>query len=448
MSSYLTYLRRSKVKLPIWCGISIAHIPFGKRPGIGKDYADRQKEILLYSKLDINGKKDFIYKKFFDVFQHSINNIPFYNRLYNSHGIATKDLKCFDDIKNVPIIKKADLINISIEERSAEVKGRFMVNTGGSTGEPLYLYMDPKRFSNEWAHIHYFWNKIGYTPTCLKLVFDGRSDVSEGIQYDFVRNSIRYDIYSDHSRSISKLKTIMQKYDITHLHGYPSAIYDFACYCEKNEVEFVKQLSKSLKGVFLTSEFPNPVYRKKIEDLFHVKTQSFYGHTETCVMAYETQKFEFEVLQTYGYAECSKVGEEQHLVGTSYYNFASPLIRYDTEDVILPKSSDDLSILKSFSITKGRSGEYILDANHKKIPLTGLIFGRHHSIFEIAKYVQLEQKSAGSAIIYFVPHDTADLYDLEGMFDSSNVLITFEFIMLQEPILTKSGKVSLLVKTL
>lgn len=447
MKRLLTKLKNCNTELPIPIGQFLSYIPFKYRPGIGRDYEQQRQAIDLFKHASIEQKKDYIYHHFYRVFKHAYENIPFYNNLYQKAGLSPKSIKRFEDIEKVPIITKDDLINVPLEKRSYPIKNRTLVNTGGSSGKPLSFYMDPKRFGNEWAHIHHIWSQLGYKPHKLKLQFDGRSKVKNLVQYDFVRHSLRFDIYADPEDVVKKLLPISKKHEIEYLHGYPSAIYNFAIFCHNNAPRLQKQLKKSLNGAFLVSEFPNPHFRKGIESIFRIPTQSFYGHTETCAMAYEKEKsFTFNILQSYGYAEAvPSQSDGYNLIGTSYFNFASPLIRYDTEDGISAIERKK-GILQKFQITEGRRGEFILDTNNKKISLTGLIFGRHHKIFEYAKHVQVKQEKPGKATILYVS-DTIKKIDAKNtdLFDTTNINIDFEFKKIEQPILTKSGKQKLLV---
>jgi len=196
----------------------------------------------------------------------------------------------------------------------------------------------------------------------------------------------------------------------------------------------------------LTSEFPSRHYRNTIEEVFLAPTQSFYGHTETCIMAYEGEPFLFRTLQSYGYAEVENINDSSCLVGTNYFNFESPLIRYNTEDIVGDVDLES-GVLKTFRITKGREGDFILDKNQVKIPLTGLIFGRHHRIFNYCKHIQIKQEIPGTAIVYYVEGiKSINEEDAYQYFEVSDVAINFVFKSLKSPILSKSGKVNLLIK--
>lgn len=444
MKRVLNYLKQNRLPIPIGLGIKLSKIPFGKRPGIGKLYEIQKKAIHSYSKYTALEKQEFIYRNFYKIFSYSYNEIPFYNKIYKEANIQPSDVRTFFDIQHVPIISKFDLLNSSLEDRSSPLKNRLLVNTGGSSGKSLSFYMDPNRYGNEWAHVHDMWSKFGFKPTDLKLSFDGRAKVSNKIVYDFVRNSLLYDIYADPKVLSVQLIKILERYPIKYLHGYPSAIYEFALYCSTDNV-LLNMLKKSLKAAFLSSEYPSPHYRDAIEKIFGIPTQSFYGHTETCVLAVETERFEYQTYQTYGFAESVEIESKNHLVGTSYFNYASPLIRYDTSDLISPTNIEN-GILNYFKIEEGRLGEYLIDKDNKRIPLTGLIYGRHHDLFNVSEHIQVCQEKPGSALILYVSKQEIPLDIIKTMFNSDNINIDFKFKHLTRPVLSSSGKTNLIVK--
>ena len=135
---------------------------------------------------------------------------------------------------------------------------------------------------------------------------------------------------------------------------------------------------------------------------------------------------------------------KDELIGTSYYNQASPLIRYNTNDEVTDIVRDD-GILQSFKMKGGRSGEFVIDREGKKINLTGLIFGRHHELFNEAKYIQVKQIEKGIIEIHYVS-DGLSVDKAATLFDSNNVNMDISFVQRDEPVRTVSGKVGLLIK--
>ena len=199
--------------------------------------------------------------------------------------------------------------------------------------------------------------------------------------------------------------------------------------------------------MFLGSEFPSPVHRKKVEELLSCSSVSWYGHTERAVLAYEKdEQYTYNPFVSYGFSEAIKNQQDDFsLVATSYYNYASPLIRYDTSDLIDPNIQDGL--LVDFKISSGRNGEYILDRHSNKIYLTALIFGRHHSIFDYVQHIQVKQNEVGKAIFYITSSENYSHEYLIDKMDLSNVDLDFSFEVIQSPIKTAAAKVPLLIRS-
>lgn len=444
--SIAIFLKNNLKNIPPSLGKWINTIPYSKRPGIGEIYSKRQLDIVDVNNYTITEKQNFVLKRLKILVDFAYDNIKFYKEYYDQQGFHPSELINFNDLHKIPIITKSVLNNYNIEERSFKKKGRYIVNTGGSAGTPFGFYIEPDSMGHEWAHMHSIWEKIGYNCADLKIVFGGRSDVKNCVEYDVVRNHFAIDIYASYDVVCNKLKNIVKKHKIKYLHGYPSSIYDFAVYCEINEPKLVELLKKNLKGAFLGSEYPHKHYRDKIEEVFSIKTISWYGHTERAVLAYEKNNaFEFEPFLSYGFAEAIKDEKDDfNLIATSYYNFASPLIRYNTEDIVeQPLLSE--GILKSFKVLNGRSGEFIIDKEGKNINLTGLIFGRHHELFNYSKFIQIKQLSNGKIEIYFVSNNLSEK-DASKLFDNKNLNFDISFKKIDEPIRTISGKINLLVK--
>ncbi|MER2998501.1 hypothetical protein [Pontibacter populi] len=444
--SLAVFFKNNLKNIPPHIGTLINKVPYSYRPGLGKIYEKRKAEIETFdTSKDVLKLKEFIFTRMYEITNYAYHNIPFYKEYYDTHNFIPASLRCFGDLQKIPIVNKGILRNYNVEQRSALRKSRYIVNTGGSSGTPFSLYIEPESMGHEWAHMHHIWGKLNYKPSDLKLVFGGRSDLKELVEYDVIRNHFAVDIYASYSDVSKKLKKVLTKYEIKYLHGYPSSIYDFAVYCRDYDTELKEKLSNMLVGAFLGSEYPQPHYRKVIEDTFGVKSISWYGHTERCVLAYEKNApFVYAPFQTYGFTEAVESDEDHNLVSTNYYNYASPLIRYNTEDIISDLTYEG-EILNSFKITKGREGEFVIDKSGKKINLTGLIFGRHHDLFNFSKFIQVKQIEKGKIEINFVS-ETLREEEAERLFDTRNLNFEVKFVKRIEPYRTSSGKINLLVK--
>jgi len=395
-------LKSTIEELPPCVGRSLARLPYGWRPGFGKVYRERIAEISMVAEMAVEQKREFALKRVRSIVEYAFARVPFYQDLYQKEGLDPRDIQCFEDIQRIPVVTKTILNAWNLERRSSAAPGRYLVNTGGSSGSTLAMYIMPNSIGHEWAHMHRIWAKLGYRQSDLKFAFGGRDVGSAPLQYDSLRHHFWVNIYRPNAEIAQAMKAVLRKHIVPYVHGYPCAIYDFACYCESEDSELVAMLKQQLRGGMFGSEFPAPIYRDKIESVLGVETVSWYGQTERVVLAWEErEKFAYSPFLSYGFAETGQDGTtgKTKLFATSYYNTASPFIRYDTGDEVSPITQND-GILEEFRVEAGREGDYVIDRNRKKISLTGLVFGRHHEMFDHARFVQVAQDQPGHVTIY------------------------------------------------
>lgn len=428
-------------KMRVHLGCLLNRLPYRLLPYIGRIYGAAQKDIDSFE--NQNRKQEIIFDRVRGIVEYAINNNKFYQDFYASKGFTIDQLRSFEDIDKIPIVTKQELMNVDIEMRSSVRNNRYLANTGGSTGRSFSLYKTPELKIKEFAYFHRIWKKLNYEKHDLRLHFVGRNQFVGIYRYDFIENSIQVSVNTPFEDILGAIRNDNLK--IRYLHGYPSVLYEFALFCKEHTVDFeLSGLNKNLKGVFLKSEYPFKCYRDEIESTFGVKTLSHYGHTETVALAYEAYTpFIYDVLQSYGYVEVSLVENDYRIIATTYDNYASPLIRYDTEDIVEDPCWKD-GIITRFRMKNGRSGDFILDKNGKKISLTGFLFGKHHKLYYYASQVQISQRRKGEAILYYVPiKNLPPDFDASRYFDCSDEELDVTFLQIEKPIKTKSGKVLL-----
>lgn len=427
-------------------GTLFNHIPYALIPGLGTVFNKYKKDRAGFGTMSPEAQKQFIFNKVYKLVAYSLNNIPFYKDYYRQKGFSLDQLHKFEDMERIPIVTKKDLMAVPLEYRSAKRCNRSLANTGGSFGMPLSFYKEWKQKIKETSYYHLAWSSLGYRQSDIRLQLVGRAEMGH-INYDITRNRLTADVYMPFDLLLEELKVITKDSGVAYLQGYPSVLYELALYLKTNPVAFdTSCLKGKVKGVFLNSEYPYPLYRSAIEEVFNVKTIASYGHTEGCILAFDFGKGDYLVEQSYGFAEAVERDGEFHLVGTSYDNYASPFIRYDTADTIDEAQIED-GLLQSFKMTGGgRTGQYVLDKNGKRISLTGLLFGKHHLLFNHCSQIQISQREPGIATIYYVAKDGS----LQGrspqdLFSADGIDMDFDFVRLDQPIRTKAGKVLLLV---
>lgn len=431
MRSLLKNLTES---IPYSIGKYLVKVPFSWR--LGKDYTYFKNLIEEYQHWNDDRQANYLIEHINAILDFAWNNIPFYRKFYQEHGISSYKINYLDQFEKFPILSKD---NARILSKS--INGFMLLNTGGSSGIPFSFYVDKNAFAREWAHMHYIWNLAGYKVHDLKLTLRGKN-IDRYVKYNAVHNEFIINTYQKVNQNNNKIMKLFHDFIIKYVHGYPSAVYNFFKELEICTSETEKKIIKrNLRSCLLGSEFPAQYMKDYLLDKWNLNSISWYGHSEMCVLAYDKNSDNrYYPLYTYGFVE--EVG--QKLIGTSFHNYDMPLIRYDTNDIVNAKKQDN-GLINYFSITAGRQGDFVTDRDGVKIPLTALLFGRHHKIFNIAKFIQVGQQKNGEVTFYVTLNCNNHKYDLSQFFDISNVNIECNFVLLQEPILTKTGKFKLKV---
>jgi phenylacetate-CoA ligase len=435
---------------PFFIGRAISVVPYSLRPPIGFAYSRIGREIDSYRQMDVRGQQAYIVKRMRLALERAMQ-IPFFRDLYRRAGLSVETLRTLDDVARVPLVDKDLLRSVSLEKRSLPCFCRFKANTGGTSGSPLDFYGTPSRIANEWAHMHRIWAQLGYTPQDLKLVFTGRPIGSRPLVYDGLRHSYQVNAYAPVDHVVSALRSVPARRQVAYLHGYPSALVEFASVIRHRADDVRRSLASTLRGILLGSEFPLPVQRREIEETFAVPSISWYGHTEQAVLAGERAggpQGVYHPFQTYGYCEAVPAQEagKWKLVGTAYHNRSSPFIRYDTGDEVEPVEVEG-GILRSFRIAAGRVGDYVIDRAGTRISLTALVFGRHHKLFDVAQFVQIRQTTPGRMTVVITPRDGFPTpFELASWFDCRSIDMAIDHEIISSPYRTIMGKVLLKLK--
>lgn len=445
----VSLLKKTLTKTPFFIGAELAKFPYSVRPGFGGDYRRaRATRRWFEEKASPEERRDYIFQSTRRVVEVAAREVPFYRDLYAKKGFAVAELRSFDDIAKIPIVTKEMLQEYDLEKRSRKIAGRSATFTGGSSGEPFLFYSDKRQIGNEWAHMHWIWGRLGFKQSDLKLSVALEPEAPpvfyNGLRHETVLNiCFSRDILC---KAFLNLPKRVRK--IKYLRGYPSAFSEFLSFCETENSAVLDALRENLRGTFLASEFPSPIFRETIERTTGKPTISWYGHSERAILAPEIRRSGlYEPMQSYGFCETVRDADGfESLVGTSYWNFASPLIRYRVDDGVKVIESE-AGILKSFEILEGRIGDFLVDKKGEKFSITHLNLSCRRETWELVRCVQVEQRSPGAAIFWVTPRRETTPEELEKAFDFQNLALDCEFRVVEKPFRTKIGKTPLKILT-
>ncbi|MCF8469401.1 MAG: hypothetical protein K9G30_01305 [Parvibaculum sp.] len=380
-----------------------------------------------------------------EIVQRSYRECAFYRTVYQRRRYDPERFTTFEHFQDVPVVTKNDMIEFSLDDRSLPSPGRLAINTGGTSGETLTFYIDRRAFAREWAHMHLIWGRAGYHYRDMKITMRGRNLGDRIVKYNPVHNEWIVNTYADRGEVCAALSELLKTQKIRWVHGYPSIVSELVSMLAEVDERSTRILRNTLKGVLLGSEFPARQYIEPIKRILGIEPTAWYGHSEMCILAYEDSQNRYVPLHSYGLVEAVDDSEkDQRLVGTSCWNTASPFIRYDSGDRV---SADvEGGILRTFSVTSGRIGDFVVSKDGERISLTSLIFGRHHAAFSSVRHVQVRQPEQGKIELLVVAPDrglTPD--DVMKGFDFSNVELDVTLRIVDEPVRTDAGKIRLLV---
>lgn len=330
--------------------------------------------------------KEFQFSQLKRILDYAYRYVPYYNKSFQNAGFTPEKFKRIEDLERIPLLTKDDIRTNNNELLSTIFPKKYLIQdtSGGTTGLPVPFYADIRYFSPvEWVYMKSLWKRIGYSTYDKYVVFRGEvikpeeGSNSKGLwRFDKLRNCVVFSAFEMTDERIPHYIEKIKQFKPRFIHSYPSVLFVFASYLEKNKINDLPPL----KGIFLGSETLYPWQRELFARVFKTRLYSWYGHRERCILAGEQERPNvFEVFPTYGCAEllnnngnaCTKDGESGELVGTCFNNYAFPLIRYNTHDVadLCLEKTSHRNFMRIKNI-QGRIQDFFIDKTGSMITIT------------------------------------------------------------------------------
>jgi phenylacetate-CoA ligase len=310
-------------------------------------------------------------------------------QLLLDHAVKTTDFfKNYDkikDLKNLPVINK-NIIRESYNHFLSNVyKGKKLriVETTGSTGTPFQVVQNSNKRKRVIAEVIHANMLIGYrVGTRYAWTITGSALDGENRIVLFVKNKVELSQNILDYDSIENIhKILLKDRKIELLMGHSSVLFDLA----KHILALGTPASSfGIKGVLCLSEILYNKMRETIQQAFNCPVLTRYSNEECGVLAYEcptcrqfhlnSASYIFETLEL-DRDEPVPYGASGRIVVTDLYNYALPMIRYDTGDIgiIASNSCTQFStpILKSL---EGRRIDTIYDTSGHAVMIFSIDF--------------------------------------------------------------------------
>ena len=333
-----------------------------------------------------NNKFDHLEK----LLKHAVSTTVFY-KLYDSESIS-----------NFPVINKTKIKERFSDFSSSKFSGKSLIEmtTSGSTGTPFRVFQNREKKHRNLADTLYFANLAGYELGHKLVYFKVLIKAKMSPKYMYrLQNIILLDVLKLDESAIQLFIDTMendgsQKHSIL---GYVSALESIIRYCHKINK---KTIDASFKSVITMSEGLSKATKENLSTLFNCPVVSRYSNIENGIIAQQLINEEKFLINTASYYieimdfESDTIvenGVKGRIVVTDFFNYAMPLIRYDTGDVGALIIENGKSFLSS---VEGRKIDLLFDTNDKPVSSTIIykIVWQYHKEINEYQLIQLSKK--------------------------------------------------------
>lgn len=272
--------------------------------------------------------------------EHCYYHVPYYHNLFDKRGIDYKDIKTLDDLRLLPILTKdivrdhgKELIADNVSERNC-----YHMHTSGTTGSSLKFLYSKEAYAMQWAEAQRYEQDLGLTGKEWKAYFGGRSIVPKEYnkppfyRVNYAMKEVMFSAWHLCEENYPKYIKGLEKYKPEFWHGYPSSFLPLAQYLIDNNI----RLSFSPQYIQLSSENVTEAQLEKMKRAFGTKPIQGYAMTEQVATFREYPNGHMYVIEDLYAVEFLETDtpEVYRVVGSNLTNYAMPLLRYDTRDLV------------------------------------------------------------------------------------------------------------------
>ncbi|MFZ1705239.1 MAG: hypothetical protein WAT79_12905 [Saprospiraceae bacterium] len=340
---------------------------------------------------DLLNRQEINQKQLDTLLSHTIKTVPFYKK-YNE----------VTSLQQLPVVSK-NIIKSEIETFTSDLFDKselFKLTTSGSTGTPFSVYQDKNKKNRNTADTMVFAEKADY---CIgeKLYYLKIWSLAnrKSLWTKWIQNIETIDVLNLDDNTLSKLLDDFRKENNPFgVIGYASALETLCKYCDRlpEKIGNTKMVSMISISESLSSEV-----KQKLTKFFGITVVARYSNVENGILGQQrmdnTEEFElnhasyyFEIMD-FERDEVLSDGEIGRIVITDLYNFAMPMLRYDTGDIgsIIQNSVSGKRVLVNL---EGRKLD-VLYNTQKQLVSSLLVYKNMWKYSEIDQY-QLIQKGA------------------------------------------------------
>ena len=351
------------------------------------------------------------------IIEHSYKYVPYYRNLFIELGLVPEDITSINDLKKIPITNKTAVKHFHSKFIAQNIPKKKLIQhrTGGTTGTSLTMYVTSDSLRYNFAFLEERCKRWSGVRSGDKLAtFLGRQIVpTKQKKPPFWRFNRAYNqiLFSSYHMNDKNLKFYIDEYNHFKpkiIQGYVSNIYIFAKFILAHNLTV-----HSPTSILLSSETLFDWQRKIIEEAFQAKIYNGYSMAEFVAFISECEKGNLHVSTEYGIIEFDKIigfDDKYEIIATTLFNYAMPLIRYKTGDIVTFSKNNRCScgrMLPIINSIEGRKDNMLItpEGNYISSASMSLIF-KNFDYIEEAQIVQYDKLKITVNIVLIKNIDT------------------------------------------
>lgn len=348
---------------------------------MGKNISNHYKQIrFVFDGNDKEAQQSIIEKSLSDIITHAKGTVNFYKHCKGATSIS--DLKVVN--KNIIRDSYTDFISDKFQKENL-----VQVYTSGSTGTPFRVYQDDNKKKRNTADTLFFAEKAGYT------VGDKLYYIRHWDRYNkkrrltaWLKNMVMYPVSALSDEEIKKLiRDLESETGSIGVISYASGLERIASYIDR----FSPPKKRfNIKSILSIAESLSESSKEIISDYFETQVICRYSNVENGIMSQQMigKGDDYYINTASYYVEILDVNEDKvvphgslgRIVITDLYNYAMPMLRYDTGDIGILEYVNDKPVLKK---VEGRRADMIFNTSGEHIS--------SYTVYHVLKYPHIEQ---------------------------------------------------------